>query len=92
MSGSFKNHPQAVIEDVEDERTGNVRKRYVNRSRFVGFSTQKIGHGHAPGDVPTGPVKALKEKLSKLDQRILARLNQVSFPCRGIWRLKLIVC
>lgn len=77
-SFSFRNAPQAVIEDHVDLYTGEVRKRYVNKARFVGAPQTKVGHNHAPGDVPSGPPKALAERVKKVDQRIYERLKAVS--------------
>ena len=66
------------MEEYEVERTGQVRKRYVNKARHVGFAPLRIGHGHVPGEVPMEPVKAVKDKIDKLDQGIMAKLRLVS--------------
>ena len=77
---SYKNHVSSVVEDVEDPRTGQIKKRYVNKSRSIGFTPQRIGHGHAPGQVPSGPAKGVKDKMAKADPAIMAKLNQVRVP------------
>ena len=67
-----------MIEEVEDELTGEVRRRYVNRSRFQGFSVAKVSHTHTPGEVPMEPVPKVRDRISKLDQRLLEKLREVS--------------
>lgn len=66
-----------MIEDWEDPRTGEVKKRYVNKARQTFFAPQRIGHGHAAGDVPKEPGKGTKDVISKLDQQLLGKLQQV---------------
>lgn len=65
------------MEEVEDERTGQIKKRYVNKSRAIGFAPQRIGHGHTLGEVPTEPVEGVKHRMDKLDQGIIAKFRKV---------------
>lgn len=63
------------MEEVEDPRTGLTKQRMINRGRFNGFALPKIGHS---GVTPSKPVKELEKKIPNMDQRILARLREVS--------------
>ncbi|KAK4686342.1 general transcription factor 3C polypeptide 5 (transcription factor C subunit 1), partial [Tremellales sp. Uapishka_1] len=81
---TFKLAPQTVEEDFYDERTGETRKRYVNKSRAVGFGVQTIGYQHAHGDVPLGPVDVVKQRMSKLSQEILEKLRRL-LEARPVW-------
>lgn len=65
-----------------DERTGEVKKRYINRMRFVTFALQKVSHKQALGEVPKGPPRSLKDKTDKLDQDLLAKMRNVSLAVR----------
>jgi hypothetical protein len=67
----------SVIESAENPLTGEVRDRYVNKSRFVGYNPIAIGHTHS---TPIDPPLAAKEKVAQLDQAIVAKLNKV---CRS---------
>jgi len=78
LTASFKNHSATAVEEYVDERTGEVKKRYINRMRFVTFALQKASHSQALGHVPKGPLKSLKDKTDKLDQDLLAKMRSVS--------------
>jgi len=70
--------PQTVEEEVYDERTGQPKKRYINKARHMGYSLQLIGFGHPIGEVPSEPEQAIKDRLGTLNQAILEKLRKVS--------------
>jgi hypothetical protein len=86
---SFKIPPQAVIEEVEDEGTGQRRFRYINKARFVGFTPTRIGHIHDPSDVPTEPPKSVLPILPRLDQALLDKMRAVRVVLLHIQRGRL---
>lgn len=70
--------PASVVEDWEDPITGEVKRRYVNKSRFAGFGPTVIGHTTPPGEVPSEPVKGVLHNLPKMDQELLEKLRKVT--------------
>jgi general transcription factor 3C polypeptide 5 (transcription factor C subunit 1) len=42
VSGSFKANPMSVSTTVVDERTGEEKKRYINKSRWKGFGPTSV--------------------------------------------------
>ncbi|EIW69414.1 hypothetical protein TREMEDRAFT_68676 [Tremella mesenterica DSM 1558] len=80
----FKQPPQVGVEDWEDEKTGQIRKRYVNKARYVALGTESISHVHKPEEVPTGPPAKVKTRMAKLDLQVLKKLKEL-FDERPVW-------
>lgn len=72
---SFKMGPGTVLEEVWDDEAQEPKKRYVNKSRAVGLAVQAIAHGDSP--VPEGPERSVRDRIPKLDKRILKRMQEV---------------
>ncbi|KAK1924864.1 RNA polymerase III transcription factor IIIC subunit-domain-containing protein [Papiliotrema laurentii] len=81
---NFRNHPSTFLDEYEDERTKEIKRRFANRSRFVAVSLQKLPHHHKPQSVPTGPPKSIASKMADLDPRILERFRQL-LEQRPVW-------
>jgi hypothetical protein len=74
---SYKNPPQAVVEEFEDERTGQTRARYVNKARFVGHTPAHVGSVFPGIEVPKEPPKSVLSAAAKLDQNLLIKMRKV---------------
>ena len=79
-NGSYKNPPQAVVEEFEDERTGQTRARYVNKARFVGHTPAHVGSVFPGVEVPKEPPKSVLSAAAKLDQNLLIKMRKVGPP------------
>ncbi len=78
---SYRMSANTVEEEVWDDDAQETKKRFVNRSRAQGWSVPAVGHGHP---VPTEPEQSVRERMDRLDQRILGRLREL-FEARPIW-------
>lgn len=84
MNHRYRNSPQSIIQTVTDPRTGQMRERYVNRSRQQEHGVSQISHQHAAGDVPNEPSKAVKGQMNKMKPAILDKLKSVSELFRSL--------
>lgn len=67
-----------MLETIVDPYTGETRQRFVNKARNAVAGPQRIGHGHANGEVPKEALKAVKDKIPKLNAPLLEKLRLVS--------------
>ena len=83
LNSSYKMPAASAVEEYEDPRTGEVKQRYLSRSRFLGFGPEAIGHTTPLGQVPSEPVKGVKMKLPKMSAELLDKLRAVSLIIVG---------
>ncbi|KAK8869733.1 hypothetical protein IAR55_000301 [Kwoniella newhampshirensis] len=81
---NFKMPNQAVEEEVYDRRTGQLRRRYVNRGRVAGVGPISVPHDQALGDVPKEPTNIIKNRMEDLDSQLIQRLRDL-FDERPVW-------
>ncbi|CAK9787278.1 hypothetical protein CC85DRAFT_284365 [Cutaneotrichosporon oleaginosum] len=78
---NYRMSANTVEEEIWDDDAQETKKRYVNRSRAQGWSVPAVGHGHP---VPTEPEQSVRERMDRLDKRIMTRLREL-FEARPIW-------
>jgi hypothetical protein len=69
------------VQEYEDPRTGEIKKRYLNKSRWMGFGPTVIGHLTPLGEVPVEPVLGVRQKLSRMNEKLLDKLKKVRGSC-----------
>ncbi|KAF8525363.1 RNA polymerase III transcription factor IIIC subunit-domain-containing protein [Gautieria morchelliformis] len=79
---NFKQNPMAVVETFVDEETALEKKRYINRSRWKGWSVIPISMSEK--EVPTSPSKQVEEMRLSANPQLSAAL-QKHFEDRHIW-------
>jgi general transcription factor 3C polypeptide 5 (transcription factor C subunit 1) len=76
---NFKLSQATALTDYQDPYTGEIKQRYHNTARQVGFAPIVIGHLHPLGEVPQEPEAKVKTRMQKLDQELLGRIRQVCY-------------
>ncbi|KAH9973046.1 RNA polymerase III transcription factor IIIC subunit-domain-containing protein, partial [Lactifluus volemus] len=79
---NFKSNPMSVTTTVVDERTGEEKKRLINKSRWKGFGPTSVSF--AEKGVPTKPPSNVEEVRNQYDQTLVQRLEE-HFRSRPIW-------
>lgn len=77
-----------MVEEFEDERTGQTRARYVNKARFVGHTPAHVGSVFPGIEVPKEPPKNVISAAAKLDQNLLIKMRKVGWcpaACRVVF-------
>jgi general transcription factor 3C polypeptide 5 (transcription factor C subunit 1) len=75
---NFRSSQATTLTDYQDPYTGEIKQRYYNTGRHIGFAPVVIGHMHALGEVPKEPEAKVKTRMPKLDQALLGKMQEVS--------------
>ena len=73
---NFKLSQATALTDHQDPITGEVRQRYYNTARHIGFSPITVGHMNP--NIPMGPEAKVKARMPKLNQAILEKMRNVN--------------
>ncbi|KAI0306927.1 RNA polymerase III transcription factor IIIC subunit-domain-containing protein [Multifurca ochricompacta] len=79
---NFKANPMSVTTTVVDEKTGEEKKRLINKARWKGFGPTSISF--AEKGVPTKPPSNIEDMRNQYDQAIFQRLEEL-FSSRPVW-------
>jgi hypothetical protein len=80
---NFKLSQATALTDHQDPITGEVRQRYYNTARHIGFSPITVGHMNP--NIPMEPEAKVRARMPKLNQAILEKMRYVS--CSRVRRL-----
>jgi general transcription factor 3C polypeptide 5 (transcription factor C subunit 1) len=73
---NFKLSQATALTDHQDPITGEVRQRYYNTARHIGFSPITVGHMNP--NIPMEPEAKVRARMPKLNQAILEKMRLVS--------------
>lgn len=79
---NFKLSQATQLTDYQDPMTGEVKQRYYNTARHIGFSPIVVGHLHPLGEIPKEPEGKVRQRMPKLNQEILEKMKGV---CPSWW-------
>jgi general transcription factor 3C polypeptide 5 (transcription factor C subunit 1) len=83
IMGSFKSNPTSIPTTIVDEKTGQERKRMVNKQRWKGWAPISITYGDA---VPSTPPPNAQIEEPHANAALLAKLREV-FLVHFVWML-----
>lgn len=79
---NFKANPMSVPTTVVDEKTGEEKKRLINKARWKGYGPTSVSF--AEKGVPTKPPSNVEEVRNQYDQTLVRRLEEL-FQTRPVW-------
>ncbi|KAI9467269.1 RNA polymerase III transcription factor IIIC subunit-domain-containing protein [Lactarius psammicola] len=79
---NFKANPMSVPTTVVDEKTGEEKKRLINKARWKGYGPTSVSF--AEKGVPTKPPSNVEEVRNQYDQTLVRQLEEL-FQTRPVW-------